>query len=92
MEIREILAFPQNYLCKMQSNIYRNRPSSSNPLTINNEYKFIDLIWDKLNGNFIDIIDEQSTLMLIACHGCYNSENEPVTNANDFENQFCRIV
>ncbi|KYQ51040.1 Myosin-1 [Trachymyrmex zeteki] len=68
----------------MQSNIYRNRPSSSNPLTINNEYKFIDLIWDKLNGNFIDIIDEQSTLMLIACHGCYNSENEPVTNANDF--------
>jgi len=69
----------------MQSNIYRNIPSSSNPLTINNEYKFIDLIWDKLNGNFIDIIDEQSTLMLIARHS-YTSESEPVTNANDFKN------
>lgn len=73
MDIREILAFPQDYLCKTQSSIYRNVLSSSNPLTVNNEYKLIDLIWDKLNGNFIGIIDEQSTLMLIVRHGCYTS-------------------
>lgn len=57
MDIKEILAFPQDYLRKIQSSIYRNVPSSSNPYYINNEYKLIDLIWDKLNGNFIGIID-----------------------------------
>ncbi|KAL6260963.1 hypothetical protein P5V15_008491, partial [Pogonomyrmex californicus] len=47
------------------SQVFRNVLSSLNSLATNNEYKLIDLIWNKLNGNFIDIIDEQSTLMLI---------------------------
>lgn len=69
-DYRSILAFPQDYLRKMQSSIYRNVLSSSNPLNINNGYKLIDLIWNKLSGNFIGIM--KSTLMLIVRNGCYN--------------------